>query len=930
MNDRLIFGGGGVTSKREADLEERIRILEHINSANEGQLLDVVRKLDALRETKAWSIMLFARRARMEFFKGKATERLRFVRGVISRMLFGSRVNLYLNQYEPFVKITIAESLEHKSMALIPFDNLGEEIDDSISHVIDSLNDSRISYPIGLDIFRFAVIEWDFRWQRPQQFSVQFADHDHRVFYISIDTINIENPDLDYEYIKKNVQIRLLRQNVWSIRLCSRKELNAYRSTIDDAVDLRYLQWSIQAVREYFGCGMTVSIVDLPFWTPLVLSLDSTNKVVYDCMDDHSGFSTNSSEMLVEEQVLETQADLVIASSARLYEKIYSKNANILLLRNAGEYSHFEARPKEDLSELSRLTGKVVGYYGAISEWFDVDLVYKLAAHNVQWTFVLVGNTFGCETEKLEKLKNVLMIGEISYDKLPAYLHRFDVCLIPFKVYNLTLATNPVKIYEYMSAGKPVVSTRLPEVELMSDYVYIADDFVGFQKAIEKALSENREILVPVRKEFARSNTWGARYELLSETLLNRFFPLVSIIVVTYGNWPMTRHCVQSLIRQSAYPNLEIILVDNGSAADMRQGLAGFVDPRIRVILLPKNTGFAIGNSEGLRASTGKYIILLNNDTIVPNNWVYRLIRAFNVNEKLGMVGPVSNSVGNDQMLDYVQSSALYGADEPWLEEFYRLYRDRLRITDYLGFFCVAIKREVYEKVGDLDANFGIGMFEDDDYCERVRIAGYELGVVEDAFVYHLGSASFKGMELEERDNIWIQNRNYFEQKWGKSWETPNPPDSFFYGAVDRSMIAASMKRSPKSTIGVFGALEWNSVWESWQELSVTLSEPYLVIVSVISHLGKDIEGTRKVGPDLYLTNVIGLFDRCIFDHVILCGGVPDDNLIRFNDIFLIRACYKDAVFQNLQSRFPQAKVYEDETQVLEALIDLKSSEDLG
>jgi GT2 family glycosyltransferase/glycosyltransferase involved in cell wall biosynthesis len=896
-------------NERVTDLEERVQVLEYVNERNEGQLREIVSRLDLLRKTHAWRIMLIARRARVEFLRGTTKERI----GFLKWMLHWRARQVGMDEYDPFPRVSI-EPVPRVKTASCAVQETGNE--DETSHRVQE--SGSILYPVGFDIFRFSVIEWDFRWQRPQQISSEFARHGHRVFYVSIDTIGLSDSNLQYADIQSEVRIRLLRENVWSIKLCSSTPLNAYRSTISDEVDRRYLEWSIRAVREHFGCGMTVSIVDIPFWSPLAMSMGETNRVVYDCMDDHSGFSTNSRDMLEAARGLEEQADLVIASSATLFSKVSARNGNTLLLRNACEYDHFAVKPLDKPEMIDGIAGPVIGYYGAISEWFDVDLVYDLARQSPFWTFVLIGNTFGCDTAALRTLPNVVLTGEVAYESLPAYLHRFDACMIPFKVYNLTLATNPVKIYEYMSAGKPVISTRLPEVELMSEYVYIADNASGFKAKIECALSEDKEKMGPPRKEFARSNTWRSRYETLVETLTTLFYPKISVVVVTFGSWRMTRNCLQSLITKTAYPNLEIIVVDNGSGSEMREGLAAIRDHRLRVILLPCNMGFANGNAEGCRVSTGEYVILLNNDTLVPLNWTYRLIRAFLLRPSLGLVGPVSNSVGNDQMLDYSCTNVLTGAEEGWLEEFYELYDGRIRVTDYLGFFCVAIRRDVYNVVGDMDPNYGIGMFEDDDYCQRVRAAGYELGVVEDAFVYHYGSASFKNMDAEERDQIWLRNRNYFESKWGQTWVSPRPPSSLFHNALDSSSIAAGFKLAKRPAILVSGPLSWERPWSSWQELAVSLSKDYLVIVILSSHLGRPFQGTRKLGPQLYITNVIELFESVTFNCAIYCGGFTSG--VRARSVFVIPGAYDHTSLQLLRDSFKQRREVDTVSEIGECL----------
>ena len=138
--------------------------------------------------------------------------------------------------------------------------------------------------------------------------------------------------------------------------------------------------------------------------------------------------------------------------------------------------------------------------------------------------------------------------------------------------------------------------------------------------------------------------------------------------------------------------------------------------------------------------------------------------------KKFGMIGPVSNSVGNAQMIpvkyDNLQSI------QKWSKRYTDNQKDDFLELKMVGFFCVMIKREVFESVGLLDENFGIGMFEDDDYCMRIKNEGYKIGFTYKAFVHHFGSASFKKLNDEVFESNWKKNQEYFEKKWNTKWKS--------------------------------------------------------------------------------------------------------------------------------------------------------------
>ncbi|HQR31888.1 MAG TPA: glycosyltransferase, partial [Blastocatellia bacterium] len=224
------------------------------------------------------------------------------------------------------------------------------------------------------DIICFPIIDWDFRFQRPQQLMTQFATAGHRVFYISHNFCELDKP---YEIQEKAL-------NVYEVKL-SGVELSVYRDQLN-AYQQTQLFFSLDALRRDLALGATVSIVQLPFWWPVA---EQARKqlgwpVVYDCMDHHAGFSTNTEEMLRQEHLLFSSSDLVVVSSTALAEEAKTFGADPLMVRNACEYEHFA---KTGSAHNKR---PVIGYYGAIADWFDSDLVADLAERRPDWDFVLV------------------------------------------------------------------------------------------------------------------------------------------------------------------------------------------------------------------------------------------------------------------------------------------------------------------------------------------------------------------------------------------------------------------------------------------------------------------------------------------------------------------------------------------------------------
>ena len=604
------------------------------------------------------------------------------------------------------------------------------------------------------DVVCFPIIDWDFRFQRPQQLMARFAESGHRVFYIRQQFHASGHP---YKLKEK-------RKNVYEVSLKG-PERNVYEGHLDDRAR-DFLFNALNTLRREQMLGATISFVQLPFWWPLVDRARDQFAwpVVYDCMDHHAGFSTNKQVMLDQERDLMESADLVVVSSTFLAEQVGRHKPSSLLLRNACDYDHFAGA--------GRATNKrpLIGYYGAIADWFDSDLVADLAEKHPEWDFVLVGSTFSADISRLSKLPNVSLPGEKSYSEIPEWLGKFDVAIIPFKRTPLTEATNPVKVYEMLAAGKPLVSVPIPEVASMAPLVRLGSTAEEFAKEIAAALEEENAELADARRSFAGEHTWAKRYETLGPTV-REVFPRASIIVVTYNNLELNRLCLESIYARTEWPNFEVIVVDNASVDGTPDYLreAELQFPNLQVVLNSSNLGFAAANNIGLQKATGEFLVLLNNDTVVTRGWLSNLIRHLNRDPTIGLIGPVTNRIGNEAKVDVDYEDL---ADMPeWAARFVRQHDDQVFPIPMLAMFCVAMKREAFEEVGFLDEQFGIGMFEDDDYAHRMRINGRRLVCAADVFIHHFGEAAFNKLKADGRyDALFAENRRRYEEKWDMEW----------------------------------------------------------------------------------------------------------------------------------------------------------------
>jgi glycosyltransferase involved in cell wall biosynthesis len=137
---------------------------------------------------------------------------------------------------------------------------------------------------------------------------------------------------------------------------------------------------------------------------------------------------------------------------------------------------------------------------------------------------VLLGGTFDVDVSRLRGLPNVQLLGQQPYETMPQYLFHFDACIIPFKINPITEATDPVKLYEYLSGGKPVISVKLPELAPYRDYVYLADDAAEFAAKLDQALAGERSADSVYDVNLWRSNIPGRNVTNRSSANLRKWF----------------------------------------------------------------------------------------------------------------------------------------------------------------------------------------------------------------------------------------------------------------------------------------------------------------------------------------------------------------------------------------------------------------------
>jgi len=242
---------------------------------------------------------------------------------------------------------------------------------------------------------------------------------------------------------------------------------------------------------------------------------------VYDCVDDYAeqtGGDERKRALLSEyDRLAASRSRLVFATATGLAERHRTTNEKTHLVGNVADFDHFA--PAADraiaVADVASVKRPVVGFAGNfLAGKVDFALLESVAARRRHWTLLLVGPARDDTAPALEDLaarENVRWLGPIAYDALPGHVAAFDVATIPYLRNAYTRNCFPLKTFEYLAAGKPVVASGLPELEGMEPHVVVTDDAESFIAAVEDALLRTSDGDVSARQEIAAVNTWETR-----------------------------------------------------------------------------------------------------------------------------------------------------------------------------------------------------------------------------------------------------------------------------------------------------------------------------------------------------------------------------------------------------------------------------------
>lgn len=263
--------------------------------------------------------------------------------------------------------------------------------------------------------------------------------------------------------------------------------------------------------------SQAAAIVVSPVWAPWLEALPFRH-VVYDCIDDvavHMPRPALATLYRKWEDELVQRAAAAVVTARPLLEALRPRRPDlpIVTIRNGVDVERFQslAGSSPRPSDLPAGDRPIVGFVGALYDWIDWKLIAEVARALPQCDFALVGPyTRSTASDMLARFRNIRLLGPRPYQQVPAYVQAFDVCWVPFDQSRVARAANPVKIYEYLALGKPVVSTPVADTDSFGEHVLVGADPSEVTDHVRAALAE-AESRVDERVRFAQANSWETR-----------------------------------------------------------------------------------------------------------------------------------------------------------------------------------------------------------------------------------------------------------------------------------------------------------------------------------------------------------------------------------------------------------------------------------
>ncbi|MBF0567864.1 MAG: glycosyltransferase [Nitrospirae bacterium] len=365
------------------------------------------------------------------------------------------------------------------------------------------------------DIVCSSHLTWDLHlFQRPQQIMSRLSK-DHKVLYIIPISLHglwrfKHMREKKFRYLKINENLTYYRPVVLPFG-----EQFPFIKQINERIVINRIKSFMR--RKRFSKNLLLWL-----YTPMAYYLPGQlgeKAVVYDCMDDFSSFLYAPKAVVEKERRITKAADVFFAGGDTLLKNKGTGHPNATAFscgvdaEHFGKAAHRISNPPPDIADIR---GKILGYFGAVDERIDYDLLEFIAKHNKQWQIVIIGPIVKIKRPAIfDTMENIHYLDFKLYNELPVYASFFDVCLIPFKMNDpVTQHLNPTKTLEYLAMGRPIVSTALPDiVKNFTGMVSIASSYEDFAKCVQQRLDSDDRGMIDMGLSLVKTKSWDAMVE---------------------------------------------------------------------------------------------------------------------------------------------------------------------------------------------------------------------------------------------------------------------------------------------------------------------------------------------------------------------------------------------------------------------------------
>jgi N-acetylglucosaminyl-diphospho-decaprenol L-rhamnosyltransferase len=541
-------------------------------------------------------------------------------------------------------------------------------------------------------------------------------------------------------------------QNVWTVRVL-RPFPDSMSSALSDRAEAAQITHAIRQV----GLDRPLLWTQAPHSADLLDHLDVTG-IIYDLTDDWAAFEIDPirrAEVQRRIERLTREANIVLACSRQLCASAERLGVTPVYVPNAIGPA---TTPSSVARSLEAFPRPRLGYVGTLhSSRLDVQLVAAAARLRPEWSFAFLGPDMldvGARS-LLFAPQNVHYLGVAKHRDVPSFLCGLDIGLMPNRDTEFTRSLDPLKAYEYLAAGLPVIGTPAgisPELAPWIETITTPDQLVA---RAELLIAENDLAAAESRRASVAHETWNARAKIVEQALgVGPSEPsreAVSVLIVSFNTRALLEQCLDA-VTVSDGTSKQVIVVDNGSTDGSREMVATRF-PTVELIELPGNVGFGAANNIGFEHCRGEFVLLLNSDAFVHDDTIIELLSVARRHPHAAAVGP--RLVNPDGSL---QRSA-WPFPSPWrlLLEAAGLHRvlrqtllyddlgiwdhDTERAVDFLVGACLLVRRAALTEVRGFDEAFWL-YAEEADLQRRLADRGWSAILAPHATVTHIGGAS--------------------------------------------------------------------------------------------------------------------------------------------------------------------------------------------